>query len=189
MATKFSIEVYLKEIIQIIKYKNFNKTKLENLKKKIKFCNEQKGKIIFLGNGGSASTCSHASVDLTKNAKIKSINLNEANLITCFSNDYGYSKWMQKGLEFYCDKNDLVVMFSVSGESPNLINAAKWCKQKKINLVTFTGKKKSNSLIKINKKSLNFWVKSSSYNIVEVVHHLWILTIVDMIIEKKNYSV
>ena len=48
------------------------------------------GKIILAGNGGSASISSHVSVDIVKALGIRSITFNEANLITCFSNDYGY---------------------------------------------------------------------------------------------------
>ena len=51
-------------------------------------------KIMVFGNGGSASIASHFSVDLTKNAKLRGVNYNEADLITCFSNGYGYEKWV-----------------------------------------------------------------------------------------------
>ena len=61
-----------------------------------KKCNAKGGRVVFFGNGGSASTANHVSVDLSKNAKISSINFNESNLITCFSNDCGYSNWMKK---------------------------------------------------------------------------------------------
>ena len=58
-------------------------------------------KIILLGNGASASISSHVSIDLTKAANIRSINFNEANLITCFSNDYGHENWMSNAINFY----------------------------------------------------------------------------------------
>ena len=45
-------------------------------------------KVILVGNGGSAALASHVSVDLTKMCKIRAINFNEADLLTCFSNDY-----------------------------------------------------------------------------------------------------
>ena len=44
-----------------------------------------KGKIIFAGNGASASIASHGAVDFTKQADIRGITFNEANLITCLS--------------------------------------------------------------------------------------------------------
>jgi D-sedoheptulose 7-phosphate isomerase len=52
------------------------------------------GKIIFIGNGGSAAMSSHLSIDLTKAANIRAINFNEADLLTCFANDYGYEHWV-----------------------------------------------------------------------------------------------
>ena len=60
-----------------------------------------------------------------------------------------------KAIEFYSNKRDLVIILSVSGESKNLVNAAMGVKNK-LNVVTFTGKSKNNSLIKINKKNLIF---------------------------------
>ena len=81
--------------------------------------------------------------------KIKSINFNEADLITCFSNDFGYEKWMQKALEFYAEKKDVVILISTSGKSQNILNAAKYCKKKNIKMITFSGFNKNNKLIKV----------------------------------------
>ena len=72
---------------------------------------------------------SHCSVDLTKNAGIRSINFNEADLITCFSNDYGYNKWVEKAVEFYADSDDVLVLISSSGKSMNMIKAAEIAKK------------------------------------------------------------
>ena len=47
-------------------------------------------KLFIVGNGGSAAMASHLTVDFLKSAKIRAMNFNEADLITCFSNDYGY---------------------------------------------------------------------------------------------------
>ena len=71
-------------------------------------------KVIIVGNGGSAAMASHISVDLTKNAGIRSINFNEPDLITCFANDYGYEHWLEKAVEFYGDdtsEDDLVIEY------------------------------------------------------------------------------
>jgi D-sedoheptulose 7-phosphate isomerase len=149
---------------------------------------KKKNKIILIGNGGSASISTHVSVDLSKNAQIRAINLHEASLITCLSNDYGHQNWMQKALSMYCDDHDLVILISSSGESLNILNAAKWCVKNKIRLVTFTGFSKNNSLTKINKKSLNFWVDSKAYNHVELVHLFLLLNIVDFIIGRLEYK-
>ena len=151
-----------------------------NFKSTIKLINECKnkeGKLIFVGNGGSASIASHLSMDFTNAAKIRSINFNEANLLTCFSNDYGYEKWVVKALESYSEKKDLVILISSSGESQNIINGADFCINNNIDLVTYSGFDKNNRLRK--KGVINFWVDSTSYNYVEMIHHLWLVSIVD----------
>jgi D-sedoheptulose 7-phosphate isomerase len=84
-------------------------------------------------------------------------------------------------------KNDTLVLISVSGESPNIIEAAKYAKSKNIKLVTFTGKNENNSLKNLG--DINFWVNSNAYNIVEGIHMIWLTTVVDMIIGKSEYSV
>ncbi len=144
-------------------------------------------KILIFGNGGSAAIASHVAVDLTKNAKVRAVNFNEADLITCFSNDYGYERWVEKTIDFYADKNDILVLISSSGQSLNMINACKAARNKKISkIITFSGHKKNNPLSK--QGDINFWVDSKAYNFVENIHQLWLLTIVDLIIGKSEYS-
>ena len=142
-------------------------------------------KIIFAGNGGSAAMASHCAVDLTKNAGVRAINFNEADLITCFANDFGYEKWVEKSIEFYGESGDLAVLISSSGNSMNMVNAAKRAKGMSIKTVTFTGFDKSNKLKK--EGELNFWIDSKAYNIVEMMHHIWILAVVDLIIGSAEY--
>jgi len=145
----------------------------------------KKGKILIFGNGGSAAIASHVSVDLTKNAKIRTVNFNEADLITCFSNDYGYEKWVEKAVDFYADKNDTLVLISSSGESKNMINACKAARRKKIKVISFTGHSKNNPLSKIT--NLSLWINSKAYNFIENTHQIWLLTVCDLIIGRREY--
>ena len=57
--------------------------------------------MIFAGNGASAATSAHAAVDFTKQAKIRGITFNEADLITCYSNDYGCDYWISEAVKSY----------------------------------------------------------------------------------------
>tara|TARA_Y100000590_G_scaffold461493_1_gene623199 strand:- start:13110 stop:13682 length:573 start_codon:yes stop_codon:yes gene_type:complete len=143
-------------------------------------------KVIIAGNGGSAAMASHCAVDLTKNAGIRAVNFNEADLITCFANDFGYDNWVYKAIEFYGDDGDVVVLISSSGDSMNMVNAAKIAYQMKMSVITFTGFSPSNLLR--SEGIINFWVDSKAYNIVEMTHHIWILAIVDMIIGDAEYK-
>lgn len=123
---------YFKDFQSTLNFEtNKNINKILKVKDLIVKTNKSKKKVIIFGNGGSASIGSHFSVDLTKNAGMRCTNLNEPNLITCFANDFGYSKWVEKSIEFYADRGDLIILISVSGKSQNIINACKISKKKK----------------------------------------------------------
>lgn len=157
------------------------------LHKVLQETNKQGNKVIISGNGASAAIAAHAALDLTKQAKIKSIAYHDPALITAYSNDYGYDKWLAKLLESHMNDGDLIILISVSGESPNIIEAAKYTRGIGNKVITFTGKNENNSLRQLG--DINFWVNSNAYNIVEGIHMIWITTIVDMIIGKSVYSV
>jgi len=140
-------------------------------------------KIILVGNGGSAAMASHVAVDLVKAARIRAINFNEADLITCLANDFGYEYWVEKALEFYADDGDLVILISSSGQSKNILNGATKALSLGLKLVTFSGFAKDNPLRALGDS--NFWVDSQSYNHVEMAHHVWLVAIIDFIIESK----
>ncbi len=143
-------------------------------------------KVIVAGNGGSAAMASHVAVDFTKQGGIRTVNFNETDLITCFANDYGYEYWVQKAVEFYGDKDDLLILISSSGTSRNMINAAKIAKSLGIYVVTFTGFTPNNPLKE--EGELNFWLDSKAYNVVENTHQIWLLMICDLIIGNAEYS-
>ena len=92
---------------------------------------KNKNKIYIVGNGGSSSIASHVSVDFTKVAKINCSTFNNANLITCFANDYKYENWVVEAIKAYSLRQDLFILISSSGTSKNIVNAAEYCKQKK----------------------------------------------------------
>ena len=93
---------------------------------------------------------------------------------------------VKAAIKYYVKANDLVVLLSVSGKSKNLINAANFCKKKKIKFITITGAKKNNPLSK--KGIINYWINSKAYNIVETLQMAILASIVDRIIGKSEYS-
>ena len=96
-------------------------------------------KIIIAGNGGSAALASHVAVDFTKAACVRAINFNEADLITCYANDYGYEHWLSQAFLSYADQGDLAILVSSSGRSANILNAAKTAREMGLTLATFSG--------------------------------------------------
>jgi D-sedoheptulose 7-phosphate isomerase len=145
---------------------------------------KNKNKIYIVGNGGSSSIASHVSVDFTKVAKINCSTFNNVNLITCFANDYKYENWVVEAIKAYSLEQDLFILISSSGTSKNIVNAAQYCKQKKMNLITLSGFKKNNPLSQSG--NINFHVESEEYNFIEMTHHIILLSIVD-IFAKKIY--
>ena len=143
-----------------------------------------KNVVFIAGNGGSASIASHVSVDFLKAAKIKSSTFNNSNLITCFANDCGHENWIKEAIKSNCSiENDLMILISSSGKSKNIINAAKYCKENNMKLITLSGFDKDNDLRSYG--DVNFYVSSNDYNFVEMTHHIILVSIVD-ILSKKN---
>jgi D-sedoheptulose 7-phosphate isomerase len=145
-------------------------------------------KVFIFGNGGSSAIASHIALDLSNIAKIKTFNFNDASLITCFSNDFGYENWMKKTIDIYGEKNDILLVISSSGESKNIIKACLSAKKKNFDqVITFTGFKKNNAVRKLG--DVNFWVNSKSYNFIENIHQILLLSIVDFLkLELNNIS-
>lgn len=105
--------------------------------------------IFVFGNGGSASNASHFVTDLGKSASDKAyrrfrcISLNEnLSWITAIGNDYAYEDIFVRQLENYARKGDMVMVLSVSGNSPNLVKAIEWCKQNDVYSIALLGGQK-----------------------------------------------
>jgi D-sedoheptulose 7-phosphate isomerase len=159
---------------------------LEEFKALAEKVKENNAKMIFAGNGASAAISAHGAVDFTKQGKIRGITFNEADLITCFANDFGYDNWMAEGVKHYADSNDVVVLTSVSGTSPSVVNAAKVAREMGLKVVSFTGRYGDNSLRELS--DIGFWVDSHAYNIVECIHMIWLTTVIDAVIGKYVYE-
>jgi D-sedoheptulose 7-phosphate isomerase len=180
--------LYFKKYFESVgqKLNSIDPTQLEQAASMVWSAHESGNKIIIVGNGGSAAMASHVAVDLTKAAGIRAVNFNEADLITCFANDYGYEHWVEKALEAYADLEDLVILISSSGKSQNILNAAEKAKSIGLSVITVSGFLADNSLRKLG--DLNLWVDSTEYNIVEMTHHVWLVAIIDYLIETKGLA-
>lgn len=102
--------------------------------------------IFWLGNGGSASQANHLSAELVggmfknKKSPCKSICLNtDTAFITAWSNDDTFNHIFTRQLEAIANHNDLIIMLSTSGNSKNIINAAKYASQNKLKSISLTG--------------------------------------------------
>ena len=178
---------YINEFSLLVEKSIKNIEQLEQVKDALVSASNKGNKSIIVGNGGSAAIASHFAVDLTKNAKTRCINFNESDLITCFSNDYGYEYWVEKAVEFYGDDGDVFIGISSSGSSKNILNGCLAARKKKFSkIITLSGMNSENPLRKLG--DINLWANSKAYNHIENIHQFWLLAIVDMVIGKSEYS-
>ena len=102
--------------------------------------------VITMGNGGSASTASHFTADLLKTAIMKDEKRFRAlcltdniPVMTAWSNDASYDEIFKEQLKNFVKKDDVVVAFSGSGTSKNVIKALELAKESGAYLIGFTG--------------------------------------------------
>ena len=146
--------------------------------------NKKGNKIIFIGNGGSASIASHLSTDFLKNAKIPAIAFYDPSLLTCISNDLGYEYVFEKPIEMLSKKGDILFSISSSGKSKNILRGVAIAKKKGLKIETLSGFDDDNPLRKLG--DINFYVPSNSYGYVEITHLAICHCILDKIIKNKS---
>ena len=121
-------------------YKVFAKL-LDETKKKI-----LRNKIIFCGNGGSAAQAQHLACELVvrynvDRKAIPAISLTtDTSILTATGNDYNFNKIFSRQVEAQGNSGDICILLTTSGNSKNLIEAAKIANKKKLSCYSFSGK-------------------------------------------------
>lgn len=104
------------------------------------------GKILFMGNGGSAADSQHLAAEFVgkfnKNRNsLPAIALTtDTSVITSIANDYEYRHIFSRQIAGLCTDRDLVIGISTSGNSKNIVEAIAEAKNKKALTVGFLGK-------------------------------------------------
>ncbi len=145
----------------------------------------QKKKIIFIGNGGSAAIASHQSVDYWKNGGMRAIAFNDTSLLTCIGNDYGYPFVFEKPIEMFADSGDVLIAISSSGKSDNILNGVKMAKKMGLPVITMSGFKPDNPLRSLGDINLYVPAPTGAYGFVEIAHLTLCHNIVDIIIDRN----
>ena len=138
-------------------------------------------RVFFIGNGGSAGISSHMAADWLKAGHFAAMCFNDPALLTCFANDLGYPAVFAKPLEQHGRAGDLLFAISSSGRSLSITDAVSVASDMGMKVVTLSGFKPDNFLRSLG--SINFYVPSERYGIVEVAHHAILHAILDRITE------
>jgi D-sedoheptulose 7-phosphate isomerase len=142
------------------------------------------GKLMFVGNGGSATTASHMATDYTKNGNLRTLSLNDSSMLTCLANDYSFADVFAKQVEFHARPGDLLVAISSSGKSPNILNAARTARGLGCTILTMSGFGADNPLRR--EGDMNVYLPSDFYGIVEIGHLALCHAILDYSMEQDG---
>lgn len=104
-----------------------------------------KGKVISCGNGGSMADAMHFAEEMTGRFRddrkaLPAISISDPTHLSCVSNDYGYEHVFSRFVEAIGNDGDVLLAISTSGNSENVVRAAKVALEKGMKVVALTGK-------------------------------------------------
>jgi len=108
-------------------------------------CFSEGNKVISCGNGGSMSDAMHFAEELTGKFRndrkpLSAIAISDPAYISCIANDYGFDEIFSRFITAHGHKNDILLAISTSGNSKNIIKAAKTAREKGMKIIGLTGK-------------------------------------------------
>ena len=139
------IENYLNESLKVAKFQTSIINEIKDISNESINSLNSGGKLIFCGNGGSASDSQHLAAELVGRFKkdrdpIPAISLNtDTSVMTAISNDYGFEFLFSKQIEAIGNKEDILFAITTSGKSENIINGLEKAKEMGIKTVSFSG--------------------------------------------------
>ncbi len=182
MAEFTSIETIIQEHLKVAI--DLPVVEIKNLAKNMAATLSEGGKLIFFGNGGSATQACHWAEEFVgrfvkrrKSLPAIALGTNFAN-ITGISNDYGFEEIFSREIEAIGEKKDLAIGISTSGNSQNVIKCLKKAKLLKIKSWILTGNTKSLAK-KIADNSLSINSKNTAR--IQEMHSLVIHIVLEQI--------
>lgn len=103
-------------------------------------------KLLTVGNGGSAADALHLAEELVGRFDKERVSLPaialcaDPTLLTCIGNDYGFDQIYSRQIDGIGRPGDILVIFSTSGKSPNVVNALRTAKMRQLKTISVLGK-------------------------------------------------
>ncbi len=142
---KKKISDYIKNSILTVRNLEGISDKIESAARLMVETFKNGNKLIIFGNGGSAADSQHIAAELVSRFRkergtLPAIALStNTSIITAVSNDYDFSDVFSRQVEALAGENDLILAISTSGNSSNVIKAARYAKEKNLKLIALTG--------------------------------------------------
>ncbi len=166
------IEQYWRELASIMQAMSFDM--LAKAAEMLLDCYRRGSTVFILGNGGSAATASHFACDLAKGTQVRGlpafrvISLNDnVPLMSAWANDTNYERIFAEQLSTLVRADDLVITISASGNSPNILAAAKMARKADATVLALTGQD-GGKLSRL--ADFTIYISSSSIEQVEDAH-------------------
>jgi D-sedoheptulose 7-phosphate isomerase len=118
---------------------------IEKAAQKLTECLRAGNKILFFGNGGSASDSQHLTAEFVgryekdRRALAAISFTTDTSILTAVANDYGYDRVFERQMEALGKKNDVAIAISTSGNSKNVLAAVKRAREMGVYTIAFTG--------------------------------------------------
>ena len=156
MDTAKTLQNYIAECAAKVQTTDFEK--LASIAERIVETKKTGARIFTAGNGGSSSTASHIVNDLVKGCRMGDVLgkaataghaqvgfnvmcLNDSScLVTCMGNDFSYDEVFEIQLSTFAKAGDMLIVYSGSGNSPNIVNACRYAKDNGIFVIGFGGR-------------------------------------------------
>lgn len=119
---------------------NLPKTEISDLYTMVLDACKRGATVHFIGNGGSAATPSHSAGDWSKELGLKTIaHTDNTSSFSAWANDEGYSQVFVGQLSTFANSGDLLIAYSGSGNSENVINGLRYANEIGCKTVAITG--------------------------------------------------
>jgi D-sedoheptulose 7-phosphate isomerase len=135
---------YYERFAQVLR--SFDKSAMQGILEVLTGVAEREATLWVAGNGGSAAISDHTVCDVSKGTHvathppIRSVSLaSNGPMLTAIGNDIAYDQVFRKQLEYFLRDDDAVLLVSSSGNSPNVVEACRYAKQRGAPTIAFVG--------------------------------------------------
>ena len=145
------------------------------------------GKLLICGNGGSAADSLHLSSELLnkfvlERAPLAAIALNsDVSALTSIANDFAFEYVFSKQIEALGNENDMLLVFTTSGNSANISRAIQAANQLGMRVIALTGKTGGGAASLLLENAIELRVPNDETARIQEVHGLIIHCLCDLI--------